>query len=742
MTDQPDRLFERFRRSGDSEALGRVFDATAPRLLQLAIHLVGDIGAAEDLVQATFVTAIERAATFDASRSLDSWLAGILANHARDLKKAARREIDFSSLAERVESTPLEHALQTEWSSALAQALDGVLEPYRVVLILRLQHGMTPTEIAHALQRSPGAVRVQLHRGREMLRRLLPAGIVASALFIAEPGRGLASVKTNVVAHAALVKGGVGIAGVVGGFLMSTKVMVSIAGTAAALAALFLLRQRVHEPIETRASVESSAASLESSASPHDETLIAESSASPRRIEAAPPVTASRIKHVKLHGLVHDAETNEGIANAKVELFAPQPMRLSEVRRRWHDRLQVMDDGVVHGIGWPRFASELSDEGRLDAEDVVVYAPPVAGTAPIERAVTNAKGEFEITAPESLGCIVSSATGYTASIRALSPAEFNKANADELTVKIAMNIGNPQMAFDFQALPNAGVGLARLEFIINKMIGVHPRALLEFERLDPALQALIRPHLAGYGEPVEFFVDRLSEGIAQIACAFAPEPVIVRLSDFKSNEYANLLGGRQYEPQEENPMLGFRGAARYIDSDFRPCFELECRALRRVRNEMGLGNVQVMVPFVRTVAEARAVTELLAANGLKRGVDGLRLIMMCELPGNALLADDFLQYFDGMSIGSNDLTQLTLGVDRDSALVAQSFDERDAAVKALIALAIAACRRQGKYIGICGQGPSDHPDMARDLVAQGIDSISLNPDTVIATWLMLAGQSA
>jgi pyruvate,water dikinase len=309
-------------------------------------------------------------------------------------------------------------------------------------------------------------------------------------------------------------------------------------------------------------------------------------------------------------------------------------------------------------------------------------------------------------------------------------------------VRIMMNVGNPDRAFAFAGLPHRGVGLARLEFIINRMIGVHPRALLEFDRLDPALQQLIRPHLAGYGEPVEFFVDRLSEGIAQIACAFAPEPVIVRLSDFKSNEYANLIGGRQYEPHEENPMLGFRGAARFIDTSFRPCFELECRALRRVRTDMGLDNVQVMVPFVRTVAEARAVTELLAANGLKRGVDGLKLIMMCELPGNSLLADEFLQYFDGMSIGSNDLTQLTLGVDRDSALVAQSFDERDAAVKALIAMAIAACKRQGKYIGICGQGPSDHPDMARDLVAQGIDSISLNPDTVIATWMMLAGKSA
>jgi pyruvate,water dikinase len=340
---------------------------------------------------------------------------------------------------------------------------------------------------------------------------------------------------------------------------------------------------------------------------------------------------------------------------------------------------------------------------------------------------------------------VSCAEGDTGFVyEGLLPFEHQQIELDAMPpppVRIMMNVGNPDRAFAFAGLPHGGVGLARLEFIINRMIGVHPRALLEFERLDPALQELIRPHLAGYGEPVEFFVDRLSEGIAQIACAFAPEPVIVRLSDFKSNEYANLLGGRQYEPQEENPMLGFRGAARYIDTSFRPCFELECRALRRVRGEMGLGNVQVMVPFVRTVAEARVVTELLAANGLKRGADGLKLIMMCELPGNALLADEFLHYFDGMSIGSNDLTQLTLGVDRDSALVAPSFDERDAAVQALIALAIAACRRQGKYIGICGQGPSDHPDMARWLVAQGIDSISLNPDTVIATWMMLAGKS-
>jgi pyruvate,water dikinase len=306
-------------------------------------------------------------------------------------------------------------------------------------------------------------------------------------------------------------------------------------------------------------------------------------------------------------------------------------------------------------------------------------------------------------------------------------------------VKIMMNVGNPDRAFDFAAIPNRGVGLARLEFIINRMIGVHPRALLEFDSLDAATREQVRTQMAGYAGPVEFYVDKLSEGIAQIAAAFAPEPVIVRLSDFKSNEYANLIGGRLYEPSEENPMLGFRGASRYIDRAFRPCFELECRALRRVRNEMGLRNVWVMVPFVRTVDEARQVTELLAANGLARGQDELKVIMMCELPTNALLADRYLEHFDGMSIGSNDMTQLTLGLDRDSAVIAHLFDERDEAVRALLGMAITACRRAGKYIGICGQGPSDHPDLARWLVDQGIESISLNPDTVVETWMFLAG---
>jgi pyruvate, water dikinase len=306
-------------------------------------------------------------------------------------------------------------------------------------------------------------------------------------------------------------------------------------------------------------------------------------------------------------------------------------------------------------------------------------------------------------------------------------------------VRIMMNVGNPDRAFAFANLPNHGVGLARLEFIINRMIGVHPRALLEFDRLDAPLKATISAQMSGYSDPVEFYIERLTEGIAQIAAAFAPEPVIVRLSDFKSNEYANLIGGKGYEPHEENPMLGFRGAGRYVDPAFRPCFELECRALLRVREDMGLRNVQVMVPFIRTVEEAREVTELLASNGLRRGQHDLKLIMMCELPTNALLADQYLQYFDGMSIGSNDLTQLTLGLDRDSGLVAKRFDERDEAVKALISMAITACRKQGKYIGICGQGPSDHPDFARWLLDQGINSISLNPDSVVATWLFLAG---
>jgi pyruvate,water dikinase len=318
--------------------------------------------------------------------------------------------------------------------------------------------------------------------------------------------------------------------------------------------------------------------------------------------------------------------------------------------------------------------------------------------------------------------------------------EFAVGRMPAVPVKIMMNVGNPDRAFDFASLPHHGVGLARLEFIINRMIGVHPKALLEFEDLPSELRGRIGAQMAGYDDPVEFYVARLTEGIATIAAAFAPEPVIVRLSDFKSNEYANLLGGERYEPHEENPMLGFRGASRYLSDEFRACFDLECRSVRRVREDMGLTNVQVMIPFVRTVAEARGVVALLAQNGLERGRDGLKLIMMCELPSNALLAESFLEHFDGFSIGSNDLTQLTLGLDRDSGVIAHLFDERDEAVRTLLSMAITACRKANKYIGICGQGPSDHPDLAAWLLEQGIESISLNPDTVVETWYALAGR--
>jgi pyruvate,water dikinase len=301
-----------------------------------------------------------------------------------------------------------------------------------------------------------------------------------------------------------------------------------------------------------------------------------------------------------------------------------------------------------------------------------------------------------------------------------------------------MNVGNPQLAFDHAALPNEGVGLARLEFVINNMIGVHPKAVLDYPDLPDDLKRRVEEAGRGYANPRAFFVEKLAEGVATIAAAFWPKPVIVRLSDFKSNEYRKLVGGARYEPEEENPMLGFRGAARYLAPAFRDCFTLECEAMRRVRNEMGLVNVELMVPFVRTVDEARRVIELLASQGLRRGQNGLRIVMMCELPSNAVLADQFLEHFDGFSIGSNDLTQLTLGLDRDSELVAGSFDERDAAVQVLLRMAIQACRRQGKYVGICGQGPSDHPDLARWLAAEGIESLSLNPDTVVSTWLQLA----
>jgi pyruvate,water dikinase len=318
--------------------------------------------------------------------------------------------------------------------------------------------------------------------------------------------------------------------------------------------------------------------------------------------------------------------------------------------------------------------------------------------------------------------------------------QIDLANMPELPFKITMNIGNPERAFDFQALPNAGVGLARLEFIINTTIGVHPKALLSFDRLEPDLKQQVRDAMTGYAGPVDFYVKKLAEGVAHIGAAFHPKPVIVRLSDFKSNEYANMIGGNEFEPHEDNPMLGFRGASRYLSPSFQDCFELECRAIKYVRDEMGLTNIWLMVPFVRTLNEARDVTALLTKNGLTRGENDLKIIMMCEIPSNAILADAFLEYFDGFSIGSNDLTQLTLGLDRDSGDIAHLFDERDEAVKAMLHNAISACRKAGKYVGICGQGPSDHPDLARWLMDEGIESVSLNPDSVLPTWLYLAGQ--
>jgi len=419
------------------------------------------------------------------------------------------------------------------------------------------------------------------------------------------------------------------------------------------------------------------------------------------------------------------------------------------------------------GAGTARVIRSAAEMARVQAGDVLVadmtdpdWEPVMKRAAAI---VTNRGGRTchaaiiarELGIPAVVGCTnattsiregqevtVSCAEGDTGHVyEGLLAFERKQIELDALPkipLKIMMNVGNPDRAFDFAGIPNHGVGLARLEFIINRMIGVHPRALLEFDRLDADLQAQIRTQMAGYADPVSFYVEKLAEGIAQIAAAFAPEPVIVRLSDFKSNEYANLIGGARYEPQEENPMLGFRGAARYVDESFRPCFELECRALKRVRETMGLTNVQVMVPFIRSVKEAKQVTQLLAQNGLKRGEDGLTVIMMCELPTNALLAEQYLEHFDGMSIGSNDMTQLTLGLDRDSSIVAGLFDERDEAVRKLLSMTISACRKHNKYVGICGQGPSDHPDFARWLLDEGIGSMSLNPDTVVETWLFLA----
>lgn len=419
------------------------------------------------------------------------------------------------------------------------------------------------------------------------------------------------------------------------------------------------------------------------------------------------------------------------------------------------------------GAGRARVVKSLDDMNRVEAGDVLVtdmtdpdWEPVMKRSAAI---VTNRGGRTchaaiiarELGIPAVVGCgdatqkikdgdlvTVSCAEGDTGYIYAgelpFEVKETDLGNLPPPPLKIMMNVGNPERAFDFAMLPHQGIGLARLEFIIARQIGVHPRALLEYDQQSPDIKAEIDRRMAGYSDPVSFYVDRLAEGIATLSAAFAPEVVIVRLSDFKSNEYANLVGGRAYEPHEENPMLGFRGASRYVDPSFSDCFALECRAMKKVRDEMGLTNAWVMIPFVRTLEEGRKVVEALEANGLKRGDNGLKLIMMCELPSNALLADEFLEMFDGFSIGSNDLTQLTLGLDRDSGLIAELFDERNAAVKKLLSMAISTARAKDKYIGICGQGPSDHPDLAEWLLEQGIESVSLNPDTVIDTWLRLA----
>jgi len=427
--------------------------------------------------------------------------------------------------------------------------------------------------------------------------------------------------------------------------------------------------------------------------------------------------------------------------------------------------------GQKIGAGPVRVVKDASKMSSVKKGDVLVTDMTDPNWEPVMKLasaiVTNRGGRTchaaiiarELGIPAVIGCgdatsrlaaegsvTVSCAEGDTGNVYAgMVPFEVTASERGDLPripVKIAMNIGNPALAFGFAQLPNAGVGLARLEFIINNEIGVHPRACLDWPDLPKDLKAGVERAARGYADPKAFFREKMVEGVATIAAAFWPKPVIVRLSDFKSNEYRKLLGGERYEPEEENPMLGFRGASRYLAADFRACFELECAALRKVRNELGLTNVELMVPFVRTVREAAEVLDLLQENGLQRGQDGLRIVMMCELPSNAILAEQFLELFDGFSIGSNDLTQLTLGLDRDSGLVAAGFDERDAAVKAMLELAIRACRREGKYVGICGQGPSDHPDFARWLMEQGIESLSLNPDTVVSTWMSLAGAAA
>ena len=472
-----------------------------------------------------------------------------------------------------------------------------------------------------------------------------------------------------------------------------------------------------------------------------------------------------------------DIEWAKDGIDGKLYVVQARPETVQSRSGKIIDRYELLDEGKVLaegrsigqkiGAGKTRVITSADQMEFLQEGEVLVtdmtdpdWEPVMKRAAAI---VTNRGGRTchaaiiarELGVPAIVGCgdatdrlgdgesvTVSCAAGDTGyvyeGLLEFSHSEIELEAMPDIPVKIMMNVANPDRAFTFAALPHCGVGLARLEFIINRMIGIHPKALLEFDSLPEDLKRAISLIIAPYGSPRNFFIQRLIEGISTIGAAFSPQPVIVRLSDFKSNEYANLLGGKLYEPEEENPMIGFRGASRYIASSFRECFDMECEAIRYVRNEMGLNNVEVMVPFVRTLLEAKQVIELLAENGLERGVNGLRIIMMCELPSNAILADEFLEYFDGFSIGSNDLTQLTLGLDRDSALVADRFDERNDAVKFLMSRAIQACKNAGKYIGICGQGPSDHKDLATWLLEEGIESMSLNPDTVVETWFNLS----
>jgi pyruvate,water dikinase len=477
------------------------------------------------------------------------------------------------------------------------------------------------------------------------------------------------------------------------------------------------------------------------------------------------------------YGRPMDIEWGKDGADGRIYVLQARPETVKSRKRDVEERFALKGSSKILvsgraignkiGSGTVRAVPDASHMAKVKQGDILVTDMTDPNWEPVMKIaaaiVTNRGGRTchaaiiarELGIPAVVGCgeatrrlkdgqqvTVSCAEGDTGNVyEGLIPFEVSSRERGEMPripVKITMNVGNPELAFEFAQLPNAGVGLARLEFIINNEIGIHPRACLEYPDLPAPLKKKLDEKSRGYASPEEFFRDKMVEGVATIAAAFWPKQVIVRLSDFKSNEYRKLLGGERYEPEEENPMLGFRGASRYIADSFRECFELECAALKKVRDELGLTNVELMVPFVRTIGEARKVIKLLQDNGLERGKNGLKIVMMCELPSNAILADEFLELFDGFSIGSNDLTQLTLGLDRDSGLVAETFDERDAAVKAMLAMAIRACRKHGKYVGICGQGPSDHPDLARWLMEQGIESMSLNPDTVVSTWLALA----